>query len=208
MAQATQLHCNTRVWDFRTLYPISNSLACHFPRGRSSVFMKTTNGDFIIQHSTCTKADRSPGATSWSYLSSHCSQCPTEQLREERVPFKVSKDQHHGREREAAHGSPCVGKGSEWLVYTAVPAGRGYSLDPERGITYKTLTLGTCFSQLDSTSPRSTTSQNNANNCEQGFRIWRPFQAFQIQTPSLELLYWNAAAFPGSLENRSWFRSY
>lgn len=111
-------------------------------------------------------------------------QCPTEQLREERVPFKVSEDQHHGREREA-HDSSCVGKGSEWLglVYMAVPAGRGYSVEPERGITYKTLTLGTCFSQLDSTSPSSTTSQNNATNCEHGSEYGRPFRAFRMQTP-------------------------
>lgn len=54
-------------------------------------------------------------------------QRPTEQLREERVSVKVSEDQHHGREREA-HGSSCVGKGSEWqgLVYTAVAVGRSY----------------------------------------------------------------------------------
>lgn len=111
-------------------------------------------------------------------------QCPTEQLREERVPFKVSEDQHHGREREV-HGSSCVGKGSEWLglVYTAVPAGRGYSVEPERGTTYKTLTLGTCFSQLDSTSPSSTTSQNNATNCEHGFRIWEAFQSLSDANP-------------------------
>lgn len=72
MIQATQLHCNGRVRDFRTLYPISNSLACHFPGDRSSGCMKTTDGDF----STCTGAEKSSGATSWSYSSSHCSPMP------------------------------------------------------------------------------------------------------------------------------------
>lgn len=182
MAQATQLHCNARVCDFRTLYPISSLSACHFPGDRSSVFMKTTDGDFITPHSTGTGAARFPGTTSWSYSSSHCSPMPNRT--NERVPFKVSEDQHHGREREA-HGSSCVGKGSEWpgLVYMAVPAGRGYSVEPERGITYKTLTLGTCFSQLDSTSPSSTTSQSNATNCEHGFRVWEAFQSLSDANP-------------------------